>query len=180
LRSMKCSILLRGKGGGEVGVKRKRSEKGKGKAREEDCDDLAWDHVPEVVAEEGEVIEGEERVAKKPRVQGELEDDEVRGSSEEVPLQVPRRAAPPATVNDLVSSVQELITVCRDGFAEVRQVSEKRGVVHKEYMDYLREKRELIAEQREFIRKQTANMEEDRRVRRDRERARARNRMPGF
>jgi hypothetical protein len=139
-------------------------------------DNLAGD----AEAGEGEVFEGEERVVKKARIQGELEDDEVRGSSEEVPLQVPRKAAPPATVNDLVSSIQELVTVCRDGFADVREASEKRREVHKEYMDYLKERRELIAEQRVLIRKQTENLEEDRRVKRDREQAKERNRMPGF
>jgi hypothetical protein len=118
-RSVKCSISLRGKGGGEVSTKRKRNEdgKGKGKAREEDRDDLAGN----AEAGEGEVVEDEERVVKKARVQGELEDDKVRESLEEVPIQIPRKAAPPATINDLVSSIQELVMVCRDGFAEVRE-----------------------------------------------------------
>jgi hypothetical protein len=163
--SMKCSISLRGKGSGEGAGKRKRSEdgKGKGKAIEEDWDDLAGNGGPDPI---GEVSEGEERSAKRVRVQGELKDDKVRGSSEEVPLQVPRKAVPPATVNDLVSSIQELVTVCRDGFAEVREASEKRREVHKEYMDYLKERRELIVEQRELIRRQTENWVEDRRAKR--------------
>jgi hypothetical protein len=128
-QSVKHSILLHGKGNGEGTGKRKQNEdsKGKGKAREEDCDDVAGNGAADPIAEvgEGKVSEDEERLAKRVKVQGELEDDEVRGSSEEVPLQAPRKAAPPSTVNDFVSTVQELITVCRDGFAEVRDASEK-------------------------------------------------------